>query len=274
MRSMKKLIPTDAELTLLRKRILAYYRAYGRHGLPWRQHPTPYQVLVSELMLQQTQVDRVIPKFNAFMMRFPDVHELAEAPLSAVLQEWQGLGYNRRAKFLHEVAKAVVLRHRGLLPRDRPLLEALPGIGHYTAGAVRVFAYDESDDFIETNIRTVLTHHLFPRRRVVSDDELLSILPRVRGRSSPRAFYAAMMDYGTHLKAKGVRINHKRKGYKKQKPFEGSLRQVRGAVLRALVAGKTVGSLRYEERQVHKAVADLTKEGLIVAKGGNIILAK
>lgn len=270
---MKKSNPTDADLKQLRRRVLAHYRSYGRHTLPWRQNPTPYHVLVSELMLQQTQVDRVIPKYAAFMKRFPSVAVLAAAPLSEVLKEWQGLGYNRRAKFLHGAAKAVVLQHGGVIPRYRRALEALPGIGHYTAGAVRAFAYDEGDDFVETNIRTVLTHHLFPKRRVVSDEELLSLLPRVRGRLSPRDFYAAMMDYGAHLKSKGVRINHKKKGYVKQKPFKGSIRQVRGAVLRALLNNEPMTTLHYPKDMIRKAADQLVSEKMIVKKGGSFALA-
>lgn len=261
-------------MSAVRKVALSYYLAYGRDALPWRKSHHPYSVLVSELMLQQTQVDRVVPKYEAFKRRFPTVTALAKAPLSSVLKEWQGLGYNRRAKFLHEAAKAILARHAGKIPRDRKNLEALPGIGHYTAGAIRAFAFDESDDFLETNIRTVLTHHFFTKRREVSDQELLTILPRVRGRTSPRVFYSAMMDYGAFLKKKGIRINHKKKGYRKQKPFKGSLREVRGAVLRALVQGKSVSELEYPQEKIHHAVTQLVGERMIIQKGKKILLSK
>lgn len=269
---MKKKAPTDTDIRKIRQLVLAHYRAQGRHTLPWRQNQNPYHVLVSELMLQQTQVDRVIPKYTAFMKRFPTIAALAKVPLSQVLKEWQGLGYNRRAKFLHEAAKAVVAKHKGSIPRERQSLEALPGIGHYTAGAIRAFAFDEPDDFLETNIRTVLTHHFFAKQKKVADQELLNTLPRVRGRVSPREFYSAMMDYGAFLKLRGIRINHKKKGYRTQKPFLGSLRQVRGAVLRSLVQGKSPLVLEYPEAMVQRAVLQLIREKMIVQRGRQIAL--
>jgi A/G-specific adenine glycosylase len=226
------------------------------------------------MMLQQTQVDRVLPKYSAFLKRFPNITALATAPLSAVLKEWQGLGYNRRAKYLHEAGKAVVAIHSGIIPRSKEVLMALPGVGHYTAGAIRAFAFDEPDDCIETNIRTVLTHHLFSHRKKVSDQELLIILPRVRGKTSPRTFYAAMMDYGAFLKLRGVRINHKKKGYVKQKPFKGSMREVRGAVLRTLLYEQRLQSLHYPQVLIQKAIQELGDEGLIPKIGRKFVLPK
>ena len=120
-----------------RDAVWRHYRKNGRHALPWRKTRDAYQILVSEIMLQQTQVERVVPLYKKFLKQFPKVRALAEAPLAAVLRAWQGLGYNRRAKFLHEAAKDVVLRHAGIVPREYEALIALSGIGTYTAAAVR-----------------------------------------------------------------------------------------------------------------------------------------
>lgn len=209
-----------------------YWRENGRQGLPWRESPTPHNVVVSELMLQQTQVHRVIPKFQEFISLFPDFPSLAKAPLSEVLIAWQGLGYNRRAKYLHELAKAVVAR--GGLPDTLEELVKLPGIGKNTAGAILAYAFDQPVVYIETNIRTVYLHHYFADRFDVDDKELLPIIERTLDRDEPRAWYSALMDYGTYLKKQGLGRNNASKHYKKQSRFEGSVRQMRGAILRIL----------------------------------------
>jgi len=113
-----------------------HYRRHGRHTLPWRTTTNPYRILVSEVMLQQTQVERVIPYYKTFLRAFPTVQTLAQAPLSRVLTLWQGLGYNRRAKMLHEAAKQVVAQYGGRMPHDAEALETLRGVGPYTARAV------------------------------------------------------------------------------------------------------------------------------------------
>jgi A/G-specific adenine glycosylase len=218
-----------------------FYKKEGRSHLPWRKTRDPYKILVSELMLQQTQVARVIPKYKRFITVFPSFKVLAAAPLSKVLLEWQGLGYNRRAKFLHETAKIVTREFKGKFPKDPALIETLPGIGHYTARAVAAFAFNHSDVFIETNIRTVFTHHYFSENaegsasHKVDDKEILPLIERdlKKSKMAPRDFYAALMDYGSYLKVNGVRINTKSKHYTKQSKFEGSTRQKRAALLRA-----------------------------------------
>jgi len=229
---------TDAEF---REVVWQYWREHGRQGLPWRDDPSAYNVVVSELMLQQTQVDRVVPKFLSFTSLFPDFPALAKAPLSDVLIAWQGLGYNRRAKYLHELAKAVVAR--GGLPDTLDELVKLPGIGKNTAGAILAYAFDQLVVYIETNIRTVYLHHYFADQFDVDDKEILPIVKRTLERDEPRAWYSALMDYGTFLKKQGLGRNDASKHYKKQSKFEGSVRQMRGAILRALIAG----SLSLEE---------------------------
>lgn len=250
--------------TVFRSKLLKFYTKKGRSALPWRKTHNPYRILVSEIMLQQTQVDRVIPKFESFIKKFPSVRALAKAPLRDVLIAWQGLGYNRRGKFLQDAAKIILLEYKGQVPRVRADLEKLPGIGHYTAGAIRAFAFDEPDDFLETNIRTVLIHEYFSKVRKVDDVKLLALLPKLRGRISPRVFYSAMMDYGASLKKNGIKVNSKSKTYTKQQPFKGSDREVRGAVLRALAEGHTLKGLKFDQKRIEKALAGLLKEGLIV----------
>jgi A/G-specific adenine glycosylase len=230
------------------RELKSFYKKNGRAHLPWRKTRDPYKILVSELMLQQTQVARVIPKYERFVKKFPTFQALAKAPLAEVLMEWQGLGYNRRAKYLHEAAKVCSTKptFRFLAPKRGPrkvgfvslrsaeFLESLPGVGPYTARAVCVFAYNRPEVFIETNIRTVFTHHYFPHKHKVHDKEILPLIERDLKKShmEPREFYAALMDYGSYLKGSGVRINNKSKHYTKQSKFEGSRRQAGAAKLR------------------------------------------
>ncbi|MES2994724.1 MAG: A/G-specific adenine glycosylase [Patescibacteria group bacterium] len=253
--------------------IWKHYRTQGRHDLPWRKTTDAYRILVSEVMLQQTQVERVIPYYKNFLKEFPTVVALAKAPLSSVLRQWQGLGYNRRAKMLHEAAKVVVREHKVRMPTDIIVLESLPGIGPYTARAVAAFSSNTDSIFIETNIRTVITHHFFPTKETVSDKEVLEVLNKAYPKGKAREWYAALMDYGSHLKRSGVRINARAKGYTKQSRFEGSERQARGAILRALLSGpKTkkalIGLLGIERQpQMESALAKLTQEGLVARTG-------
>ncbi|MBX6334506.1 A/G-specific adenine glycosylase, partial [Candidatus Saccharibacteria bacterium] len=181
-----------------------YYRAHGRHGLPWRQcEPDgtldPYKVLVSEIMLQQTQVPRVIPKFEAFIRQFTTVQALAAAPLSDVLKAWNGLGYNRRAKFLWQAAGMIVSDFGGRVPEAVSDLVKLPGIGHNTAGAVAAYSYNRPVVFIETNIRTVFIYHFFATEQQVADKAIADLVAKTLP-DNVRDWYWALMDYGTHLK--------------------------------------------------------------------------
>lgn len=240
--------------------------------LPWRNLPAgrqgridPYKILVSEIMLQQTQVERVIPFYKAFLKKFLTARSLASAPLSKVLKAWSGLGYNRRAKFLREAAKAVSQKHRGVFPRSYEELLSLPGVGDYTARAVRVFAFNEPDCLIETNIRTVFTHHFFPRARKIADAKLLPLIAKAAAGQEPRAWHAALMDYGSYLKRTGVRINTKSAHYAKQEKFEGSLRQVRGEILKALAQDKGLGEVRKNFPLFQEALKSLRREGLLPA---------
>ncbi len=258
-----------------RRAVWAYYRMHGRHDLLWRRTTDPYRILVSEMMLQQTQVPRVIPKYRSFIKRFPTVRRLAQASLADVLKEWSGLGYNRRGKFLHDAAKEVVGRYGGRVPQDAPALRALSGVGEYTASAVRAFAFNKRVAMLETNIRTALIHHFHTTEDgplgKVGDKGLTELMAKiVEVEKRPREFYWALMDYGAHLKASGVRNNIRSKHYAKQSRFEGSLRQVRGEILRQLSNGGPSSAIcrGRSSARMREALSGLERDGLIKKEKG------
>jgi A/G-specific adenine glycosylase len=256
-----------------RKKVLTYHRIYGRHHLPWRKTRDPYAILVSEIMLQQTQVDRVRPYFERWLKKFPTTEALARAPLSEVLQEWQGLGYNRRGKLLRECAKEIVEKHSGKIPQDFAALVALPAIGPYTAGAIRAFAFDEKEVFIETNIRAALLHHFFPRSQKVPDTKLVPILKKLlKGVKSAREWYSALMDYGVLVKKKYPNPSRRSKHHTQQSRFEGSERQIRGEIIRQLLKGPTspaqlLSSGIAKPERIESVLRNLEKEEMIEKKG-------
>lgn len=243
--------------------------------MPWRQDTRPYYVLVSELMLQQTQVDRVIPKFNAFIERFPDEWTLSDASLADVLVLWQGLGYNRRAKFLHEASKAVVAG--GSFPNDATGLMALPGVGKNTAGAILAYAYNQPAIYVETNVRAVYIHHFFNDIDAVDDKAIHEMIEQTIDKQHPREFYWALMDYGSWLKKQGVRPNQSRH-YKKQSPLKGSVREVRGQIIKQLTDGDTkildLQAIFTGDKRFDSAINGLIKDGLIVATNDYYHLAR
>lgn len=212
------------------------YRREGR-VLPWRKTKIPYRILVSEIMLQQTQVDRVIPKYEAFLKIFPTFGALASASQADVLRVWQGLGYNRRSLALKRLAEEVVSKYHGCLPKSIVLLEKLPGIGPYTARAVAVFAWNDLHSLIETNIRSVYTHFFFEGMEQIEDREILVLVAETLPKENPREWYYALMDYGAELKKTHRYLNARSKQYTKQSKFEGSDRQLRGGILRVLLEG-------------------------------------
>jgi A/G-specific adenine glycosylase len=220
-------------------------------------------------MLQQTQVERVIPKYSDFLGRFPSMAALANASLGEVLRLWQGLGYNRRAKMLHECAKAVKKEYGGKLPRDIESLRRLPGIGPYTAGAVAAFAHNMPVVMIETNIRTAYLHHFFKDTADVSDRDILPLIERTLDRKAPREWYAALMDYGSHVKAIEGNANRRSRHYTRQSRFDGSDRQVRGAIIRmlsgepALTEGALSRALTFKRERIAAQLKRLKDEGLV-----------
>lgn len=257
------------------KRLLRQQGEELYRDMPWRSDTRPYYVMVSELMLQQTQVDRVIPKFEAFIARFSDERTLAEASLAEVLRAWQGLGYNRRAKFLHEAAKQIVVL--GGFPATESDLVKLPGIGKNTAGAIMAYAFNKPALFIETNIRAVYIHHFFNDRDLVDDNDIKLILDQTIDRKSPRPFYWALMDYGSNLKKRGIKPSRSRH-YKKQSPLKGSVREVRGQIIALLTENDlSENELREQikaDERFSRALKGLIADGLVMESAGLLYLTK
>jgi len=254
-----------------------YYRAHKR-SFPWRRTRDPYHILVSEVMLQQTQASRVVGKYREFIKRFPHVSTLASAPFADVLRMWQGLGYNRRALYLHKAAKIIVREYKGKVPQDPAALGKLPGIGRYSARAILTFAHDEPQVFIETNIRSVFLHHFFPAREKVGDAELLPLIEATLPPRDARNWYAALMDYGAYLKTQGANPSQRSAHHIHQKPFRGSEREVRGALLRRLTSGPESSSalahsLPFPQDRIEKNLFALMKDGLISKKKNTYALA-
>jgi A/G-specific adenine glycosylase len=267
-----------AEVERFRSVVLAYYDSCGRR-FPWRETDDPYRILVSEIMLQQTQTHRVLPKYSSFLELFPTAGALAAAPLREVLLAWQGLGYNRRAKYLKDCAEVIVNERGGTFPRTPEELKELPGIGTYTAGAVAAFAFGHPVAFVETNIRTVFIHFFFPGIEGVGDPEILTLARKALDREDPRTWHWALMDYGAWLKGLFPNPSRRSSLYVRQSRFEGSLRQARGAVLRELSASRVLGIAELESRlgfspeRLAKAISGLEAEGLVALGDGTARIA-
>jgi len=270
---MEKVITTQT----FKGAIWAYYRKHGR-DLPWRETRDPYHILVSEIMLQQTQVERVIGYYGKFLARFPDITALAAAPLADILAAWQGLGYNRRALYLKRAAEEIVARHGSAVPCYPEALAQLPSIGRATAGAIAAFAFNQPTPFIETNIRRVYIHFFFPRRRAVADVALLPLIAQTMDRKNPREWYYALMDYGAMLGAvqKGEKNpNRRSKHYTRQSRFQGSDRKLRGKIIalalkeRPLNATMLRAKLHTDAKRIKHITTALIREGFLKkAKGG------
>lgn len=245
--------------------VVNYFKAHGR-SMPWRTDTKPYRIFVSEIMLQQTQVSRVMKKFPEFLNAFPDFEQLAKSSLLSVLRVWQGMGYNRRGKYLHEAAKIVMNKYGGVLPDNPIILDTLPGIGEATAGSIACFAFNKPTVFIETNIRRVFIYHFFTDQTDVSDKDILPLLQQcldLVGKMDDVSYcewYWALMDYGTYLVANTENPNKRSRHYVAQSKFEGSDRQIRGVLLKRYIGGAQVPLV--SERD--KALWDqLKREGLV-----------
>ena len=242
------------------KEVIAHYKKEGRHDLVWRKKISPYKILVSEIMLQQTQVLRVVPKFEAWMKKFPTLGKLATSNLQEVLVLWQGLGYQRRAKALLSIAKSVTK-----LPKTYEELLKLPGIGPYTAGALMAFAYDTfSHPVLETNIRTVLIEYFHLGETNIHDGVLYDDLARLVNyknvqQMGARNFYYALMDMGAKLKTKKISHNSKSAHHTVQSKYEGSQRQLRAKTLFAVTHGNPLP----KDERLPAVLLQLTKEGYI-----------
>ena len=234
------ILPNGSSVKEFQFMLLEFYRQEGR-SFPWRETQDPYAILVSELMLQQTQTERVIPKYLAWLKEFPTVQDLAQAPFHQVLAAWSGLGYNRRAGYLQEACHQVMEKWGGVFPRTAIELEKLRGVGPYTARAVSTFAFNNPEVFIETNIRSVYLFFFFPVERTggqkVADSQLMPLIQATLYQQDPRLWYYALMDYGARLKKSITNPNRRSCHYLRQSRFEGSLRQARGAIVRSLARG-------------------------------------
>ncbi len=256
----------SARISAFHALVMDHYREHGR-SFPWRETRDPWAILVSEVMLQQTQTSRVVPKFEEWTARWKGPAELAAAPLGEVLGLWSGLGYNRRALSLVRSAGIIASEHGGELPRDEAALLRLPGIGSYTARAVLTFAFGMELVFIETNVRSAFLHYFFPSDELVPDSRILPLVAAALDRDDPRTWYWALMDYGAFLKKREGNASRRSAHYTKQSPFADSHRRIRGAVLRALAAGGSIdsedlaASLPFSRERVDKALAELVAEG-------------
>ena len=280
--------PTKRETAAFVARVVAEGRSLYR-DLPWRRTRDPYAVLVSEVMLQQTQVPRVVPKYEAWMAEFPTFDALAAAPLEAVLRAWQGLGYNRRAIALKRAAEIVAGERGGELPADERELVKLPGVGPATAAAILAFTRDAPSVYVETNVRTVVLHELLADRVGVPDRDIcplvaLAVQEAARQGIGPREFYYALLDYGTHLKKTLPNPSRRSAHHVRQSAFEGSRRQKRARLLRAVIAapGRTTAEYATDladaevaaqrtppsEGEVESMLEQLAEEGFLGRESG------
>jgi len=264
--------------TRFRDSVWRFYRKHGR-SFPWRQTDDPYCILVSEVMLQQTSTSRVLGKYDGFIASFPDFPALAESPLRTVLEQWRGLGYNRRAIALQKTAALVLSEFEGRLPSDPESLERLPGIGRYTASALAALAFNRPTVFIETNIRTVFLDLFFHDRMEVRDRDILPLVEATLDRASPREWYYALFDYGAALKKTAV-SRVKSAHYRRQGRFEGSNRQLRSAILAVLLANSTVRESEliettgWDSAIVRRNVRQMEKEGFLTIRGEVLAIAQ
>ena len=246
--------------------------------MPWRTTGDPYHILTAEVMLQQTQVERVKTKYAEFLSAFPTLAALASAPLEDVLRVWQGLGYNRRALALKRCAEEIISRYKGQFPRDTGELESLPGIGPYSARAVAAFAFGIAEPLIETNIRTVFIHFFFHGRDKVHDREIMPLVAATLDRQDPRQWYYALMDFGVWLKQLHPNPGRRSRHHAQQSRFEGSNRQLRSRLLRAVMAGpgftaaELAGQLGVEQVDVERNLADMEREGFLCRTGGRYLV--
>jgi A/G-specific adenine glycosylase len=254
--------------------IYEYYRRHKR-DLPWRKTSDPYHVLVSEFMLQQTQADRVLPKYTLFLEAFPHVQALAHASSADVLRLWSGLGYNRRALFLHGSALKIVSDFSGRVPTTYDALRQLPGVGSYTANAILVFAYNQPALVLDTNIRRVYIHFFFEEKNSVHDSELFPLMEETLDTGNPRRWFNALMDYGAMLGKVNPALNKRSKHYGRQSRFEGSKRQIRGGIVRTLLARPfTFPELEriVSDARLEAVLGDLQREGFIEKKNNKYVI--
>jgi A/G-specific adenine glycosylase len=262
-----------------RQMVLSHYEQYGR-DMAWRNTTDPYQILISEIMLQQTQVERVTTKFPEFIRVFSDFPSLASATLGSILTVWQGMGYNRRAIALQKCAIRVMNEYNGLLPADVDVLATFPGIGRATASSIAAFAFNLPVVFIETNIRRVFIHYFFNDTESVNDAEILPLVKKALYYENPRVWYWALMDLGSALKKTVPNPNRRSVHYTRQSPFEGSDRKIRGALLKLLLKNQFLeekeifGFIAEDPHRVQRILGALEADGFIKRRDNGFVLGK
>ncbi len=256
--------------------VMGYYKIHGRHDLPWRVERTPFNAFLSEIMLQQTQVSRVIEKFNQFKARYCSFEDIAISSQSEILTLWQGLGYNRRALYLHKATQIIASQHNGILPQNPEDLVTLPGIGSATAASMVVYAYNKPIPYIETNIRAVYIHHFFKDQQGVSDTELMPIIAKTLDQQDPYNWYSALMDYGTNLKSVHRNPSRRSRHHTKQSTFKGSKRQIRGRVVRIISEMGQINKRKLinylNDDRSDDVIGDLIKESMLVERNASLHL--
>ena len=225
------------------QRLILEWGRDNRRDMLWRNTRDPYKILVSEVMLQQTQVSRVLPKYEEFLCEFPTLKALADSSQASLLRTWQGLGYWNRALRLRDAARVIVNEFDGKFPRDPASLMQLPGVGPYTAGAVACFAFGSTEPFLDTNIRRVYLFFFFPGEDDVPDSRIMEIASRAVWTEDPREWGYALFDYGaTELRDR--KINRRSRHYARQPAFEGSFRSFRTQALRHVLAQENMSLSR------------------------------
>jgi A/G-specific adenine glycosylase len=286
---------SQKEIKIFKEIVWNYYHLSGRNDLPWRKKINPYRVWVSEVMLQQTQVDRVRGFFDRWVNHFPTIKDLSIASQIDILRLWKGLGYNSRALRMKKCAQEIMQHHQGKFPKSQDELQKLSGIGPYTAGAISAFAYNQPAIIIETNIRRVFIHHFFdtlpsllgggaevrgggceigqhtvphpnpPLHRggdKIHDSEILELIEQTLDSNNSREWYWALMDYGSFLgrtlniKGKKYNPNVQSKHYTKQSKFEGSDREIRSNILRLLLENNNKIELSNLKKEIKKFLVD------------------
>lgn len=265
------------------KIIWDHYDAHARVSLPWRKSITPYRIWISEVMLQQTQADRVITFFNRWMKQFPTITSLAEASQVDLLHAWKGLGYNSRVLRLKKAAQQIINQYHGVFPRAYEDILDLPGIGPYTAGAITAFAYNKPATMIETNIRRVYLHYFFKNECNVHDNKLLGVIEQTIFVERSREWYWALMDYGAYLAKIIPNSNKRSRHYTVQKRFKGSDRQIRGKILELMLKKQMwsiesltrgLNELSTDIERIESILTALDQEGFLKVTNGKVLLKK
>lgn len=264
-------------LSVFSKTIWDYY-SINKRSFPWRDNHSPYSIVVSEIMLQQTQAERVIKKYDQFLSLFPSFKALSQAPLKDVLLAWQGLGYNRRGMALHKISQIIVEEYEEIFPENQETLITFPGIGKATAASICAFAFNRPTVFIETNIRTVYIHFFFKDRGEIKDKEIMPLIEATVDQVNPREWYYALMDYGVMLKKSLPNPSRKSAHHTQQSKFEGSDRQIRGMILKILTHQSHASLdelgllIPREQNRIEKAIRELIDEKFISIKNDIVFI--